>query len=138
MALTAGRDVEQLVEDYERLLDGDRSKLDVLGESFRYHAPGMPEEGLQQEAFEGFLGAARERFPDLRVTIENNLVGDEVTMQEWKMAGTHEGEVDGVPPTGREMELYTMTTTVVSGGKIQEVREYFDQQELTSQLESEE
>lgn len=127
--------MEQLVEDYETLLDGDRSKLDVFGESFRYHAPGMPEEGLQQEAFEEFLGAARERFPDLRVTIENNLVGNEVTMQEWKMIGTHEGEVDGVPPTGREMELYTMTTTVVSDGKIQEVREYFDQQELMSQLE---
>lgn len=127
--------VEDLVRDYEDLLSGDRSKLDVLDESFTYHAPGMPAEGLQREAFADFLGAARERFSDLQVTLENGVVGEEVTMQEWKMVGTHDGEVDGVPPSGREMELYTMSTTIVSDGKIQEVREYFDPQELQAQME---
>lgn len=137
MTTTTIQEVEQLVSDYEALLDGDTSKLDILGESFTYYGPGM-REGLGREAFREFLNTARERFSDLRVTLENGLVGDEVTMQEWKMVGTHEGEVDGVPPTGREMELYTMTTTVVSDGKIHEVREYFDQQELQSQMEPDE
>ena len=139
MTTTTKQQTEQLVDDYEALLDGDTSKLDVLAESFTYHSPGMPEEGLQgREAFAEYLGMGRERFPDLHVRIENGLVDEEVTMQEWKMVGTHEGEVDGVPPTGREMELYTMTTTVVSDGKIQEVREYFDQQEMMAQLEPDE
>lgn len=130
--------VEDLVRDYEALLSGDRSKLDVLDESFTYHAPGMPAEGLQRAGFTDFLSAARQRFSDLRVTLENGVVGEEVTMQEWKMVGTHDGEVDGVPPSGREMELSTMTTTIVSDGKIQEVREYFDPQELQAQLEIDE
>ena len=137
MTTTTRSAVERLVNDYEALLDGDTSKLDVLAESFTYHASGMPEEGIQgPEAFAEHLNGARERFPDLHVTIENGLVDDEVTMQEWSMAGTHEGEVDGVPPTGREMKLSTMTTTVVADGKIQEVREYFDPQELQSQMEA--
>lgn len=131
-------DAEQLVSDYEALLNGDTSKLSVLSEAFTYYSPGVSEEGMGREAFEEYLNASRVRFPDLRVTMENDLVGEEVTMQEWKMAGTHEGEVDGVPPTGREMELYTMTTTVVSDGKIHEVREYFDTQELAAQMEPEE
>lgn len=80
MTQATEQDVEQLVTDYEELVDGTLSKLDVLGESLTYHAPGLPEEGLQQEAFKEFLGAGRQRFPDLRVTIENSLVGDEVTM----------------------------------------------------------
>lgn len=134
MTTTGKQDVEQLVSDYEALLDGDTSKLDVLDESFTYYAPGM-REGIGQEAFREFLNSSRKRFPDLRVTLENGLVGDGVTMQEWKMVGTHDGEVDGIPPTGREMELYTMTTTVVSNDKINEVREYFDQQELITQIE---
>lgn len=138
MAKATTQQVEQVVNEYEQLLDGDTSKLDILSESFTYHAPGMPDEGLGQEGFEQYLNSARERFPDLHVTIENGLVDDTVTMQEWKMVGTHEGEVDGIPPTGREMEMHTMSTTVVSDGKIQAVREYFDQQELMSQMEPEE
>ena len=139
MTTTTRSNVERLVNDYAALLDGDTSKLDVPTESFTYHAPGMPEEGLQgPEVFAEYLDGSRKRFPDLRVTIANGLVDDEVTMQEWRMAGTLEGEVDGVPPTGREMKLSTMTTTVVSDGKIQEVREYFDPQELQSQMEADE
>ena len=125
------------MNDYGDLLNGDSSKLSALSGSFRYHAPGMPEEGLGQAGFEEYLSGASQRFSDLKVTLENGLVGDGITMQEWKMVGTHDGEVDGIPPTGRVMELSTMSTTVIADGKIQEVREYFDQQELLSQLEPE-
>lgn len=131
-------DAEQLISDYEALLNGDTSKLSVLSESFTYHSPGVPEEGMGLEAFEEYLKAGRVQFPDLRVFLENDLVGDGVTMQEWRMIGTHEGEVDGVPPSGREMELQTMSTTVISDGKITEVREYFDTQTLAAQMEPEE
>lgn len=51
------------------------------------------------------------------------------------MVGTHEGEADGVPPTGRKIELHTITT-VISDGEIQEVREYFEPQGRPSQLEA--
>lgn len=81
-------------------MDADTSKISVLSESFTYHAPVTPEDGLGREEFDVYLNATRQRFPDLRESIENGLVGDGVTMQEWKMVGTHEGEVDGIPPTG--------------------------------------
>lgn len=128
-------DVEQLVSDYEDLLSGDASKLDVVSESFTYYGPGMPEDGIQgRDAYGEFLQSHREAFPDLTVTVESALADGEVTMQEWTMAGTHEGEFNGLAPTGRVVEMQTMSKTLVADGKIQEVREYYNPQEFMDQL----
>jgi len=128
-------DVEQLVSDYEDLLSGDASKLDVVSESFTYYGPGMPEDGLQgRDAYGEFLQSHRGAFPDLTVTVESGLADGEVTMQEWTMVGTHEGEFNGLAPTDRVIEMKTMSKTTIADGKIQEVREYYDPQEFMGQL----
>ena len=57
-------DAEQLVNDYEALLNGDLSKLDVLSQSFTFYGPGMPEEGLDRDAFEEYVRGNREAFDD--------------------------------------------------------------------------
>jgi predicted ester cyclase len=47
---------------------------------------------------------------------------------------THEGEFDGIPPTGREVEVREMAKYHVADGKIQEYRVCFDQQAVFEQL----
>jgi len=57
-------DVKPLVSDYEDLLSGDASKLNVVSESFTYYGPGMPEDGLQgRDAYGEFLQSHRGAFP---------------------------------------------------------------------------
>ena len=51
-------------------------------------------------------------------------------MMEWTMTGTHEGEYDGIPPTGEEMAVGGMSTVVVEDGQVQADRLYFDTQEM--------
>lgn len=135
MSKATSPNVEQIVDDYADLLSGDSSKLDIVSESFTYYGPGMPEEGLQgRDAYGEFLLSHREAFPDLTVTVENGLVDGEVTMQEWMMVGTHKGEFNGLPPTGRVIEMNTMSKTLIADGKVQEVREYYDPQVFMDQL----
>jgi len=71
---------------------------------------------------------------DFTVTVESGLADGEVTMQEWTMVGTHEGEFNGLTPTGRVIEMNTMSKTRIADGRIQEVREYYDSRSPMTQL----
>jgi len=54
---------------------------------------------------------------------------------EFTITGTHDGELEGIPPTGRKLELRGMEKFRVVDGKIQEMRAYFDPQEIPEQLD---
>jgi steroid delta-isomerase-like uncharacterized protein len=128
-------DVEQLMNDYVDLANGDYSKLDVLSESYRLHGPGLPEEGVQgREAYRDYLQTVHEAFPDLEYAITDMLASDELVMTEWTITGTHEGEWQGIQPTGRTMEIHTMAKEVIEDGQIQEEWSYLDLNELMAQL----
>jgi predicted ester cyclase len=64
----------------------------------RYYAPGALRDGLKQFASELY-----DAVPDWRVTIEDLVAeGDKVVVR-WTGRGTHLGEWDGSPPTGRSV-----------------------------------
>ena len=134
MTEEAPPDAEQILSDYEDLLNGDFSKLDVLSESYTFYGPGMPEEGLHRDAFEEYIRGNLEAFSDHQHTVDEMATGDEVIMSEWTVTGTHDGEFNGIAPTGRKIEFNTMTKQVIKDGQIQEERGYFDTQEMLSQL----
>ena len=125
-------DVEQLMRDYFAVRHGDRSKLDVLSESFTFTHPLGEIHGP-----DGLLEAQRENeeaMPDISFEVDELLVGDDVAMWEWTMTGTHEGEWQGIPPTGREIEVRGMSITEIADGEVQANRAYFDSQAFLSQL----
>jgi predicted ester cyclase len=55
-------------------------------------------------------------------------------MKEWTATGTHEGEFDGVPPTGREIEISGMAKDLIADGEVLEGRLYYDPAEMAEQL----
>lgn len=130
-------DVEQLVSDYVDLLNGDYSKLDILSESYRYHGPVLPEEGIQgREPYRDFLQTFHDAFSDLEYAISDMLASDTVVMAEWMVTGTHDGKFNELPPTGREIEMTTMGKLEIADGKIQREWGYYDSQSLMTQLEA--
>ena len=133
------QDVEQLVSDNVDLLNGDYSKLDVLSESYTYHGPGLPEEGIQgREPYRDFLQTFHDAFSDLEYAITDMLASEEVVMTEWTVMGTHDGEFNEIQPTGRTFEIHTMSKQVIQDGKIQEEWGYYDPSVLMAQLGVEE
>ena len=77
-----------------------------------------------------FLGA----FPDLAVTVDDIVAeGDKVVLRSTGR-GTHTGDLQGIPPTGKSMTISAIDIFRVSGGRIAEQGEMFDQMGMMQQL----
>jgi steroid delta-isomerase-like uncharacterized protein len=77
-------------------------------------------------------------FPDARIDVRNTIVGDGWAVQEFTFEGTHEDTLAGpggeIPATHRHLSGRGVQITRVDGGKIAEVRLYFDQVDVLTQL----
>lgn len=76
----------------------------------------------------------RTGFPDLQAEVIDLLSDGELVMCDTRLSGTHEGEFDGVPATGREAEIRAMEKYRIADGSDREHRVYFDRQEFLEQL----
>lgn len=59
-------------------------------------------------------------FPDVSVTIEDEVVENDTVAHRLTFRGTHEGEFMGIEPTGNEIEIANALFTRIENGKIAE------------------
>jgi len=124
--------MQQVIEDVYNARD--LSPLDrLIAPDMVYHMAGSPEmhgpEGFRQLAGM-FLGA----FPDLEITIEDMFEhGDRITGR-WTMVGTHEGDLMGIPPTGKRVTMIGTSVDRVAGGQVAEAWTVLDSLGLMQQL----
>jgi steroid delta-isomerase-like uncharacterized protein len=72
------------------------------------------------DTFKETFTEAREAFPDLSITVEDLVAeGDRVTARV-TMRGTHQGEFQGLAPTGKRVEVRAIDMFRISNGKIVE------------------
>ena len=87
-----------------------QGNVEAAGE---FYAAGEGLEGLKDMA-----RAIYSAFPDWRVTINDMVVeGDKIAVY-WTGRGSHEGEWQGVAPTGRRISVDGIDIEYVSAGKI--------------------
>ena len=64
-----------------------------------------------------FIGMYLAAFPDLHMTFEDLIAeGDRVVLR-WTCRGTHQGELMGIPPTGRQVTVTGIEINRLAGGK---------------------
>lgn len=78
--------------------------------------------------------AALRAFPDLTITPDLLVAEDDRVAMLYTMRGTHEGEFNGIQPTGKPFTLSEMKLYRISDGKIAEVWAMADQLGLLTQL----
>ena len=72
--------------------------------------------------------------PDLRVTIEELVAeGDKVAVRR-SYEGTHQGELLGIPPTGKQVRIGGISIIWLADGKLAEQWEQLDRLALLQQL----
>ena len=91
----------------------------VLAPGFVAHVPAAPGplEGL--EAWRQFSGPFAEAFPDLRLTVQDIAAEGEKVAARVAFNGTHRGEFQGIPPSGKEVSFTSMEFNRVVDGKVE-------------------
>jgi steroid delta-isomerase-like uncharacterized protein len=92
---------------------------ELLASDYRGHLAGSPLP-LDREGWFRFFRAFRGSFPDATFTIEDAVAeGDRVALR-LTMRGTHRAALNGVPATGRSVEVTGMSIERIAGSRIVE------------------
>jgi predicted ester cyclase len=76
----------------------------------------------------------RGAFPDLRLTIEEQIAEGDLVATRWSAVGTHEGELMGVQPTHKQATVTGIALDRIEGGKIVEAWGNWDTLGMMQQL----
>jgi predicted ester cyclase len=93
--------------------------------------PGLPT-GLEGRKM--FASALLAAFPDLHVQLEDMVAEGEKLVTRYTVHGTHNGELMGIPPTGRQVSIGGIAMDRFEDGQSVEHWEQFDQMGLMQQL----
>ncbi|HLG00638.1 MAG TPA: ester cyclase [Acidimicrobiia bacterium] len=74
-------------------------------------------------------------FPDLEFELVSQYaVNDHVSVMEIVVRGTHEGDLEGLAPTGNRVEVFVCNVVECRNGLIWRERDYFDNLSIMRQL----
>lgn len=131
----ATTDAEELVLEYVDAWNAQAFSefKHLLAPSFSFTSPTAGTvEG--REHVGAYARAVVSGFSDFRIQVRELVADGNLVMTESILTGTHDGEYDGIPPTGERLELPDMATFVVADGRLQAERLYFDRQDFLAQL----
>lgn len=124
------RRFNEAIQSYWR--DGSFDALEALvAPDFVHHGPGLPPDmaGLKQ-----MLPAFRTAFPDLEITIEEIIVEGDKVFDRATWRATHQDELMGIPPTGKQVTVQEMHIARIADGKVVERWFQWDALGLMQQL----
>ncbi len=99
-----------------------KGRLDYLDQvcdpSFEAHDSFLG--NLDLQAFERSILDYRTAFPDLKPTLLAICGEGDLVAMHWRMTGTHQGSIQGIPPTGNRVTVEGMSFDRYRGGKLVE------------------
>ena len=108
---------------------------ELYAEDYVYHGP--TGEFTGRDAIKDLWATFLTGFPDMHSTIDRLVAeGDRVVMR-WTIRGTHTGEFNGIPPTGKSVTVPILEELRIADGALAEAWDSFDQLGLLQQIESE-
>ena len=113
-----------------------KGNLDLIDEIF---APDFVAHEADQdirgpEGVRQFILMLRAAFPDLHITVEDVLAQGDKVVQRWSGHGSHQGELMGLPPSGKRISVAGITISRFEDGKVAEEWELYDMMGMMQQL----
>ena len=100
---------------------------------YQGHLSGMPVP-LDTNSWAGFMQAFSAAFPDAKITVEDDISEGNIVASRWTLTGTHRGEFQGVPASGRQVQATGVDFSRVVDGKVAEHWAQFDLMALMQQI----
>ena len=123
--------VRRFVEEFWN--EGNMSAADeLMAPEAQIHLP--TGEVVNPHEAKSFAATWRESFPDWHSTFEELIAEEDRVAERWTGRGTHLGELQGIPPTGKRVEGQGSVFYRIVDGKIVEFRGQLDMMALMQQL----
>lgn len=84
------------------------------------HDAGLPMPVRGPDAVAQLVGLYRAAFPDLHFSADVMLAEDDIVAVHWQVRGTHQGDLMGIPPTGKSIAITATEIFRFVDGKIVE------------------
>jgi steroid delta-isomerase-like uncharacterized protein len=108
---------------------------DILTADFLFYGPLTPE-GVDTDGLRDFTLMLRAAFPDKHFTVLESFKGKDAAaiFCRFRMTGTHKGFFQGVPPTGKSIDVEGAELFTIQDGRIAQARAYFDLITIMTQI----
>ena len=119
---------------YELFSSGNQEALEevIAPDAVDHNAPPGLAPGL--EGVRQTLGMFRAAFPDLRITAEDLLAEGDRVAARITATGTHRGEFQGLPPTGKQVTISGIEIVRIANGRVVERWGQFDNLGMLQQM----
>ena len=121
LELFSGGDLDEMDE----LVSQDAVDHDTQNPNREIHGP----EGAKKTA-----AIYRAAFPDLRITVEDQIAEGDKVVTRWTATGTQDGDLPGLPASGRSSTITGIGIDRIDGGKIVETWGNWDTLGMMQQL----
>ena len=134
--MTEAEEMRRIVSRvFNEVVNGQNLDLlpQVCTEDYAWHGPGgLDLTGIDQlrEMVEGYLTA----FPDLHMTVEQQVTEGNLICTRWRATGTHDGPLEDIEPTGKKIDIAGQIIMRFEGNKIAEEWELFDELAMLKQI----
>ncbi len=106
---------------------------DLISANYIHHDANSPAaSGI--DGYKQFVNYYMNAFPDAHFTIDDAFTDGHNEVTRWTVVGTHEGELAGIPRTGRRFSVTGISIARVANGKITESWNNWDALGLMQQL----
>jgi steroid delta-isomerase-like uncharacterized protein len=116
----------------------NQGRLDVADElvspGFVGHDSALPAPTIGASGIKASAAAYRQAFPNLTISISEQIAEDDRVVTRWEASGTHENEFFGVAPTGKQVTVTGITMDRYADGQLIENWTNWDTLGLLMQL----
>jgi steroid delta-isomerase-like uncharacterized protein len=98
------------------------------------HDSALPEPLVGIDASKASIAAYRDAFPDLQITIEEQVAEGDMVVTRWTARGTHQGDLLGITATGKQATVTGITIDRFAEGRVIESRTNWNTLGLLQQL----
>jgi len=102
--------------------------------TYTHHDSSSPDLGRGPDSEKKRATLYRNAFPDIRFTVEDIIAEGETVMARWSCRGTHKGDLSGIPPTGKQVNITGVSIARFANGKMEEGWVNWDALALMQQL----
>lgn len=118
------------------ILGEGRSEVvdELISDGYIGHDSAMPDLILGPEGVRQSTAMYRSAFPDVTIVVDEQIAEGDSVVTRWTARGTHEGELFGMPATGKQATVTGITINRINNGKLVEARTNWDTLGLLQQL----